>query len=104
MVHVTVLFAATEGATFDHDYFRNAHLPMVRERMAPQLRRLESDQAMAGSHSGEEPAWMAGDHLYFESMADFEAAFGPNLDAVLGDLPNFTNVRPQVVISELTTW
>jgi hypothetical protein len=37
----------------------------------------------------------------FESMESFEHLFGANAEKIMADLPNFTNVQPQVQISEL---
>jgi hypothetical protein len=37
----------------------------------------------------------------FESMESFEHSFGANAEKIMADLPNFTNVQPQVQISEL---
>jgi uncharacterized protein (TIGR02118 family) len=38
--------------------------------------------------------------LFFDSAEAFGAAFGPNADKILGDIPNFTNVEPSVQLDE----
>jgi hypothetical protein len=40
-------------------------------------------------------------NMVFESMESFEHSFGANAEKIMADLPNFTNVQPQVQISEL---
>jgi uncharacterized protein (TIGR02118 family) len=40
-------------------------------------------------------------HLWFDSVASFQGAFGPNADKILGDIPNYTNIEPIVQISEV---
>lgn len=40
-------------------------------------------------------------HLYFDSVEDFQDAFGPNAEKIMGDIPNFTNSEPVVQISEV---
>ena len=40
-------------------------------------------------------------HLYFDSLAEFQAAFAPVATTLLGDIPNYTNVQPVIQISEV---
>ena len=40
-------------------------------------------------------------NLYFDSMDTFEKSFGPNTEAIMADLPNFTNIEPTIQISEV---
>jgi hypothetical protein len=39
--------------------------------------------------------------LVFESVDAFRAAWDPNAQAIVGDMPNFTNTTPTVQISEI---
>jgi uncharacterized protein (TIGR02118 family) len=39
--------------------------------------------------------------LKFESVAAFETAFGPNADAIVSDIPNYTDIEPVIQISEI---
>jgi uncharacterized protein (TIGR02118 family) len=40
-------------------------------------------------------------HLYFETVDAFQTAFGPHTEAIMGDIPNYTNVQPVIQISEV---
>jgi uncharacterized protein (TIGR02118 family) len=101
MIKVTVSYPAGAGSTFNHDYYRGTHLPLVRSRVGSAIRRAEIDRATAsGDPQGSAPTWMASGHLYFDSVESFQAAFGPHAAEILGDIPNFTNVEPYIVISE----
>ena len=35
------------------------------------------------------------------SVQDFQGAFGPHSDEIMGDIPNFTRIQPVVQISEI---
>ncbi|MBA3344463.1 MAG: EthD family reductase [Gemmatimonadales bacterium] len=35
-------------------------------------------------------------HLYFDCVEAFQAAFGPHAGAIMGDIPNYTNVQPTI--------
>jgi uncharacterized protein (TIGR02118 family) len=40
-------------------------------------------------------------HLYFESVAEFQAAFAPHAAAIMADIPNYTNIQPVIQVSEV---
>jgi uncharacterized protein (TIGR02118 family) len=40
-------------------------------------------------------------HLYFDTTDAFLAAFGPHAEAILADIPNYTNTQPTIQISEV---
>jgi uncharacterized protein (TIGR02118 family) len=39
--------------------------------------------------------------LHFDSVGDFQTAFGPHAERITGDEPNFTNIAVKVQISEV---
>ncbi len=53
--------------------------------------------------SPEEPApYIVIANLTFESLESFQQSFGTHAEKILADLANFTNVEPQVQLSELS--
>jgi uncharacterized protein (TIGR02118 family) len=40
-------------------------------------------------------------HLYFDSVAECQAAFAPHAEAIMADITNYTNVQPVIQISEV---
>ena len=40
-------------------------------------------------------------NMYFESIEAYQNALGPHAEAVLGDIPNFTNTEPVIQISKV---
>ena len=38
--------------------------------------------------------------LFFESVDAFQTAFGPKAQEILGDIPNYTDLQPVMMISE----
>jgi uncharacterized protein (TIGR02118 family) len=102
VIHVSVSYPNGPEAAFDHQYYREKHIPLVRARLGTALKRAEIDRALSGGQLGEQPLWMAAAQLFFDSLQDFQSAFGPHATEIMGDIPNFTNVQPQIVISEST--
>ena len=56
---------------------------------------------MAGGAPGAPAPFVCVGHLYFDSVADFQAAMKPHGQELFADVPNFTNIVPQVQISEI---
>jgi len=101
MIKVSVLYPNSESARFDIEYYRDTHMPLVRERLGQACRRTSIEQGLAGAAPGEAPAYAAMGHLYFDSLSDFETAFPPHAEELMGDIPNFTNIQPTVQISQV---
>ncbi|MBI4240883.1 MAG: EthD family reductase, partial [Candidatus Rokubacteria bacterium] len=40
-------------------------------------------------------------HLYFNSVADCQKAMGAHGKEIMADVPNYTNIQPQVQVSEI---
>lgn len=100
MIKVSVLYPNPENCRFDFDYYCQSHMPMVRDRLGAACRGIAVDKGLAGE-GGARPAFVAAAHLYFESVDAFAAAFGPHEGEIMADIPNYTNVEPSVLISEV---
>ena len=65
------------------------------------LRRIEVDKGVAGGAPGAPAPFICIGHLYFDSVAAFQAAIAPHGKELFADVPNFTNITPQVQIAEI---
>lgn len=101
MIKVSVFYPNTPGARFDFDYYANTHLPLVRDKLGSACQGVAADKGIAGGAPGAAPAYIAIAHLYFESVDAFNAAFGPVANDILGDIPNYTDLTPDLQISEV---
>ena len=101
MVKVTILYPNGEGKTFDMDYYSNKHMPMVASLLGGALKKLEIDKGLGGRSSEEPMPYMAIGYLYFDKLSDYQDAFGPVAEKIVGDIPNYTNTQPLIQISEV---
>jgi len=101
MIKVSVLYPNSDGSHFDMDYYCNSHVPMVQEKLGSALKGVAVDQGLGGAEPGSSATYAAMGHLLFESVEAFQTAFGPHADAIIGDLPNFTDVQPTIQVSEI---
>lgn len=101
MISVSIMWPNGENASFDHDYYLGKHIPMLAKLLGDKLKKIEVDRGMGGREPGSPPAYVAITRLKFDSIEDFQTAFGPHADRVTGDESNFTNIEVQVQISEI---
>ena len=100
MVIVSVLYPASEGATFDSDYYDATHIPLVKDAfMDTGLKEVLVYKGLAGG-DGAAPPFVAMAHLVFEDAGALQASMGgPRAPEVLADVANFTNITPITQIS-----
>ncbi len=93
MIRLTVSYPATEGATFDHDYYRDKHVPLAVKTWG--LDGAEIDKGIDGPD-------VAAVHFKFESLDAMGAAMAaPGTAEVLADVANYTSIAPVLQTSEI---
>ena len=93
MIRMSVLYPAAEGATFDHDYYRDHHVPLAVRTWG-----LDGDEI----DKGIDGPFVAAVHFRFESVEAMTTATSvPGSKDVTADVPNYTNITPVRQISEI---
>ena len=104
MIRVTVLYPHKPEGKFDHAYYANQHMKMVNEKLGPMgLVKSEIDKGVGGASAGSPPPYVALGHLVFNSIEDFQKAFAAHGEEIMSDAPNYTDIEPQIQISEIVT-
>ena len=80
MIRVSVLYPHKDGYKFDHDYYANNHLPMVREKLGGSIVDAGIDRGIGTAAPGAPAPFVSIGWLTFKTMEEFGAAFGPNAD------------------------
>ena len=101
MIKVSVLYPNRPGAKFDMTYYCEKHIPMVQQKLGAACKRVAVEHGTAGMAPGSPPAFIAMGHLYCDSVAAFQTAFAPHAQAIMADIPNYTDIEPMIQISEV---
>lgn len=101
MIKVSVLYPYEEGKKFDMEYYCNKHMPMVKEKLGDVLKGTAVEEGRSGLEPGSNPTYIAMGHMYFDSLKEFQNAFGPHAEEIRNDLPNYTVIEPIIQISEV---
>ena len=92
MIRLSVLYPKTEGATFDHDYYRSSHVPLCCATWGVVA---EIDKGIDGPYE-------AVVHFRFDDVDRMQAAMGAaGTAAVRNDVPNYTTISPVRQLSEI---
>jgi len=101
MVRVSVLYPNKPGGRFDMNYYLTKHMPMVREKLGAALKGVTVEQGISGMAPDSKPEFVTMCHLLFESRAAHDAAVAPHEKALVGDIPNFTDIEPHFQFSDV---
>jgi uncharacterized protein (TIGR02118 family) len=88
-----VYYPTTEGASFDHDYYRDHHVPLAVQAWG--LSGAEIDKGINGPYE-------AAVHFRFDSLDALGEAMGKEgTAAVMADVANYTSISPVMQTSEI---
>jgi uncharacterized protein (TIGR02118 family) len=93
VIRLSVLYPSTDGATFDHDYYRDQHVPLAVKTWG--LDGAEIDKGVDGPY-------VAAVHFRFESLEAMGKAMAVDGTAqVMADVANYTTIQPVLQTSEI---
>ncbi|MBY6067559.1 EthD family reductase [Leisingera aquaemixtae] len=98
-ISLQVIYPAAEGKTFDHAYYADTHMQIVDQHMGPHIQSAVVTKGLAGGPHVPAPFFAIATFVFADQAAMDAAmqAAGPALD----DIPNFTDVQPQILIGEV---
>ncbi|MBN7797355.1 EthD family reductase [Parahaliea mediterranea] len=102
MYCMSVEYLREEGSRFDHDYYRDTHLPLCRRLLDGRglvgtVLRLD-----AGKAPGRHDLFWASVDIVFESEEQLKAALAEVGGEINADVPNYTDIRPRVSFAEIS--
>lgn len=98
MIRVAILYPNAEGSTFNMEYYATKHIPLIKKLFGDTMKGAAIDKGIAGAT----PApFLAVGYLYFDNVAAFSDGMKIHAAAIRGDIPNYTNIKPVVQISEV---
>ena len=94
-IRLSVLYPQTEGATFDHDYYRDKHVPLAVKTWG--LDGAQIDKGVDGPYE-------AAVHFTFADLGAMQAAMSsPATGDVIADVANYTTIQPVMQTSEIVS-
>jgi uncharacterized protein (TIGR02118 family) len=92
-VRLSVYYPRGDNERFDHDYYRDVHIPLCQSTWRPDATEVER-----GIHG----PFVAAVHFTFPTREAMDQAMASDGSAALqADVPNYTSITPQMQISEV---
>lgn len=101
MYKVAILYANGDDKNFDMDYYEKKHMPMMAGFLGKNLKFYEIDKGISGRTPSDKIPFVTIGYFYIYDVAEYNKAIAQNIDAVLADIKNYTNIQPVIQISEI---
>lgn len=98
MIRCSVSYPRIAGKNFDLDYYKNRHMPLVKNRLSPI--KVEIDEGIP-NYQGEPSPYFAIGHMTFETMDQLVAKYGAAAQELHADISNYTDIEPIIQISQI---
>jgi uncharacterized protein (TIGR02118 family) len=95
MISVHILYPKTDESSFDMDYYTATHMPMLADALGDACTGWGATAAMGGDY--EAIGW-----AMVTSKEAFDAAMAEHGAKIMGDVANYTNVAPELVMGEVS--
>ena len=101
MIRVTFLYPNKPGSHFNADYYIDIHMPLAIRLLGPALKGVSAEIGLSSAVPGTPAPNAAIATFTFESVEAFTKAVMPHSMDLQGDIPNYTDIKPIVQISDL---
>jgi uncharacterized protein (TIGR02118 family) len=103
VICVRVLYPHRPGARFDFAYYAEKHMGLVRRVGGDAVLRIEVDKCVATMESGAPAPYAAIGRLYVPSAEAFLKLMDEHGAELVADIPKYTDIQPQLQISEVVS-
>jgi uncharacterized protein (TIGR02118 family) len=101
MIKVNIFYPNGPERRFDMDYYKNKHMPMVKDKLGAACTGFTVDAGLAGGVPGQPATYVAVGALLCTSVEAFGAAMAANAKDIMADIPNYTDAQPTIQISQV---
>lgn len=101
MVKVSIFYPNQPGAHFDVDYYLNTHMPLALGLLGSSIKAVSVEIGLLGGNPAQPPPFTAICAFTCETVQAFTDAFLPNADVLQSDIPKYTDITPQIQVSEI---
>lgn len=101
MIKVHILYPNAPGVRFDMAYYCEKHMPMVAAKLGAACTGFTVDAGVGGGAPGQAAPYVAIGALTCTSAEAFGAAMGQHGAEIMGDIPNYTDAKPVIQISNV---
>jgi uncharacterized protein (TIGR02118 family) len=94
MIAVTILYPKTDDSTFDMDYYKSTHMPMLADALGDACQGWGAATVKSGD-------WAAMGWAMVTNQEAFDSAMATHGAKIMADVANYTNVAPQLIVGDV---
>lgn len=99
---LTILYPYGNPDTFNHDYYRDSHLPMIMKLCGTKaISRFELRKGLSSQDGTGAPPYTATINIYIGDQEAFDEAGKLHNQTMIDDVPNFSQVHPVIIPTEV---
>lgn len=95
------MYPNTPGARFNHEYYRNTHMPLVKRRIGANCKYYTVDKGLGGGTPGRPATYVGMCHIFCDSIEAFQAGVGPHANEITADIRNSPDLVAIVQLGEV---
>lgn len=97
---ITVLYPMKDNKSFDFDFYKRRHVPLIQDILGKSLHRIEVRRGQS-SQDGGAPTYVAVISIWIADWEAYEKAMATRTQELLDEVPLFTKVMPIMQIDEV---
>ena len=101
LIKVSIMYPYAEGKTFNMEYYESKHMPMVAGFLGSNLVKYTIEKGLSSGIPNQPLPYAAIGIFYVKNLGEYQAAIGPNRDAIRADFANYTDIAPVILVSEV---
>jgi len=101
MIKISVMYPDMAGTRFDHEYYRDKHMPLVQRLLGESCSYYTIDRGRSGSEPGSTPTYVAMCHIFSRSIDIYAAGMQRSGEDIFADIPEYTDIDPVIQISDV---
>lgn len=101
MIKVAIMYPNAEGKTFDIDYYENKHMTLAAKLFGKDLKAMQIDKCVVSGSPNTSVPYLAIGYFYFADMSTCQKVLGEHTAQLRADIPNYTNIQPVLLFSEV---
>ena len=83
------------------EYYSGEHMQLVQECLGDALLGGGVEKGLGSAEPGAPAPFVATGYMEFESLEAFQAAYLPHAEAIMGDVPNYTDIVPIIQVAKI---
>lgn len=101
MIRITILYPRTPETHFDFDYYLSVHMPLSIARLGHAMKGISVERVEPLGDPFPQPEHYAVCSFTCSSLEAYQAAFYPHMDELQGDMTNYTNSQPIILLGRI---